>query len=254
MLSLFKRKHRPAGRAAQVGWLLDSDKATVIFDAPRKISRDETISRHAKSVRYCPAVLDHEARHFEVSCPIDVTLRIGKNEKTNESVLINAEGDRSAIRTKQLGQIAVLVSSKEWRHPDRPIVQIQTPYLFIADEPIYVTQLPPFAHYARQPWPGVVIGGRFPIHVWPRTMMWALEWYDTSKDLVLRRGEPWFYVRFETEDPSRPVKLVEAEMTPQLREFANAVSGVTNYVNRTFSLFNTAQARRPQTLVVPKQR
>jgi hypothetical protein len=85
-------------------------------------------------------------------------------------------------------------------------------------------------------------------------MMWAFEWYDTSKELVLRRGEPWFYVRFETEDPSRPVRLIEAEMTPALEEYAAGAFAVTNYVNRTFSLFNTARERRPEKLLVPKQR
>ena len=75
-----------------------------------------------------------------------------------------------------------------------------------------------------------------------------------SRNLILRRGEPWFYVRFETEDPSRPVRLIEAEMTPQLKEYVGGLNAVTNYVNRTFSLFSTARERRPKRLLVPKQR
>ena len=75
-----------------------------------------------------------------------------------------------------------------------------------------------------------------------------------SRDLILRRGEPWFYVRFETEDPSRPVRLIEAEMTPQLKEYVGGLNAVTNYVNRTFSLFSTARERRPKRLLVAKQR
>jgi hypothetical protein len=99
-----------------------------------------------------------------------------------------------------------------------------------------------------------MVGGRLPIHIWPRVMMWAFEWYDQSQDLIIQRGEPWFYVRFETEDPSRPVRLVEAEMTPQLREYLNGIRTVTNYVNQTYSLFATARERRPKTLLVRKQR
>ena len=30
--------------------------------------------------------------------------------------------------------------------------------------------------------------------------MWAFEWHDTTKDLILRRGEPLFTVRFEGPD------------------------------------------------------
>ncbi len=117
-----------------------------------------------------------------------------------------------------------------------------------------MTQMPPISHYNPTPWPGAMIGGRLPIHIWPRAMMWALEWFDTSKELVLRRGEPWFYVRFEAQDPTRPVRMVEAELTPQLREYMNGVGAVANYVNRTFSLFKTAQSRRPKTLLVRKKR
>lgn len=76
-------------------------------------------------------------------------------------------------------------------------MQILTPYVFLADEPVYLTQLPPFAHYREPQLPGTLIGGRVPIHIWPRRMMWAFEWYDTSKPIVLTRGEPWFYLRFE---------------------------------------------------------
>jgi len=147
-----------------------------------------------------------------------------------------------------------LIGQKEWRHPKRPIVQLVTPYLFIADEPVYMTQMPPFAHYRSPPLPGVLIGGRLPIHVWPRPMMWAFEWHEPDKELTLRRGEPWFYCRFETEDPSRQIRLVEAEMTPALREYAAGAAAVANYVNRTFSLFATAKQRRPDRLLVQKKR
>ncbi len=57
---------------------------------------------------------------------------------------------------------------------------------------------------------------------------------------------------FETSDPSRPVRLVEAELTPELAEYRRGMSGVTNYVNRTYSLFRTAQERRPPRLFTPK--
>jgi len=100
----------------------------------------------------------------------------------------------------------------------------------------------------------MLIGGRFPIDVWPRGLVWAFEWYDTSKDLILKRGEPWFYASFETMDPSRRMRMFQAELTPQLVEYMNGIKGVTNYVSRTFSLFNTAKERRPEKLLVPKVR
>jgi hypothetical protein len=84
--------------------------------------------------------------------------------------------------------------------------------------------------------------------------MWAFEWYDTKKDIVIKRGDPWFYARFEAEEPSRPVRLIEAEKTPELENYINSISGVTNYVNRTYSLFDLARKRRPKRLLVPRSR
>ncbi len=253
---LGKRLRMPAvlSRTVEIGWLLDTDKAGFIWEAPRKLSTDFPPAKHAKSASFCPAILDHESRLYEVPCPIDLELRITIDERTKQPVLVNAAGDQATIRNKTLGQMAALVGRKEWRHPDRPVVQLATPYVFIADEPVYMTQMPAFNHVRTQPLPGVVIGGRLPIHIWPRHMMWAFEWYDPKQAIILKRGEPWFYVRFETYDPSRPVRLVEAELTPAVREYMTGASGVTNYVNRTFSLFKTAQQRRPKQLLVRKER
>ena len=239
------------GRAVDVGWLLDTDKARFIWPEPRRIRRGDPPPTHAKSVNYCPSVLDHEARMFELPCPIDVTLRFKRDEK-GQPVLINADGDRSSIRSKHLNAMLAMVSEREWRHPQRPVIQIITPYVFVADEPVWMTQMPPISHYRADALPGILIGGRLPIHIWPRQMMWAFEWYDTSKELVLRRDEPWFNVRFETHDPARPVRLFEAERTPELDEHLKGLSAVANYVDRTYSLFKVAQARRPDKLLQRK--
>ena len=241
-------------RSVEVGWIIDAEQAGFIWDAPHRLLREQAASRHAKSVRYCPAVLDHEARLIEVSCPIDAHLRLYVDPKTSQPQLVNVAGDRSSIRAKHLSQMVSLVSPKEWRHPERPVLQIATPYLMVADEPVYLTQLPPFDRFPASNWPGLLICGRFPFHVWPRHLMWAFEWHDRERDLILRRGEPWFYLRFETEDPSRPIRLVEAEMTPALREYLKGLSAVTNYVNQTFSLFGVARSRRPKTLLAKKER
>jgi hypothetical protein len=253
------RRLRPRATAARddrivdVGWLLADDKSGFLYDAPRRIQRNDQPPAHAKSAAFCPSVLDHEARLFEVPCPFDLELGLRADEK-GVLQLVNALGDHSPIRAKHLGQLSALVSRREWRHPDRPLVQIITPYVFLADEPVFMTQMPPFHHYRAQQLPGTLVGGRLPIHIWPRQMMWALEWYDTKQTIKLKRGEPWFTVRFETMDPSRPVRLIEAERTPELAEYMAGLTGVANYVRRTYSLFATAKDRRPAKLLVKKQR
>jgi len=114
-------------------------------------------------------------------------------------------------------------------------------------------QYPAFHHYKDPPAPGTIIGGRFPIDAWSRPMMWAFEWHDPSKALIWKRGEPWFYLRFESQDPKAQIKIVEAEITPALERQCRDVDSVTNYVNRTFSLFARARQLRPRRLLVEKR-
>jgi len=241
-------RHAPRGRVVDIGWTLRSAKASLIWEAPRPVLAKGPRPPHAKSVSNCPATIDHESRLIEVPCPIDAAIRLTRDAE-GRPVLENALKDASPIRSSHLGQMVKLVGQREWRHPQRPIVQIITPYLFLADEPVWITQLPPFHAYSPAPLPGVLIGGRFPIDVWPRTLMWAFEWHDTSKDLVLKRGEPWFLVRFETMDPSRKTRLVRAAMTAELDAYLQGLEGVSNYVRGTFGLFDIARRRRPRKLL-----
>lgn len=269
MFGLFRKKDRedetkaaeaaPRPRVCEIGWLVDTTSAGFIYGAPRQVSRRSIEAQeahpehpqHPKGVNSCPAVVDTESRTFEVPCPIDVQLGLRRNDK-GELNLVDLSGSKSTVNKKHLSNMVHLIGNQRWRSPDKPVVQISAPYRFIADEPVWMSQMPAFAHYRKEPLPGLPLGGRFPIHLWPRSLMWAFEWHEPNKPMVLRRGEPWFYVRFEASDPSRPVRLVEAEMTPQLREYCQGLDGVTNYVNQTYQLFNVAQERRPEKLLTKK--
>jgi hypothetical protein len=243
-----------AGRVVEVGWLIKPQPASFIWDDPSAFKcADSQEPKSAKALQNCPAVLDFEARHWMVPCPIDLSVRLAR-DKDGKLGLQNLEGTSSPILGSHLNKLLHLNGPGQWRHPQRSLMQIATPYYFIADEACWMNQVPPYLTWRDPPWPGVVIGGRLPIHIWPRQMMWAFEWHDIAKPLVLRRGEPWFLLHFETGDPSRPVRLVEAEWTQAVSDFVNGAEAVTNYVKRTFSLFRTAERRRPATLIKRAER
>ena len=237
----------------KVGWLLNEDRGAIIYDAPSRVRSAETNKRHAKSASRCPAIIGLESRYFEVKCPFDLCLAF-ERDKDGRPAMRNVLGWGSPVRSQKLRSLIHVVNEAEWRYPDRPTIQLSLPYVFVADEPVYLSQVAPFMHYRPEPWPGILFGGRFPIDVWPRPLMWAFEWYDTRKELRLSRGEPLFYCQFETVPPDRPLQLVEAERTPELDAYLAHISGAVNFVNQTFSLFKTAEERRPKTLVVPKTR
>ena len=231
------------------GWMLQKQKTSIIWDTPRPL-RIESQSNAVRSVAQCPSVLDFDKRHFVVNCPIDVHLRVSL--KGGGMDVTNLLAETSPIRSAALQQWLVFQPHEEWRHPQRPVIQMLTSYVFVSDDPLYVNQLPPFLHYQGDQRPGVQICGRFPIDIWPRALMWAFEWHDTSKDLILKRGEPLFYVRFEGPDPNASVRLIEAKKTQELEEYVESITGVTEFVTQTYSLFKTARERRPARLLYPK--
>lgn len=243
----------PKSGPVTVGWFRAEDKGGVIYDPPERLSFRQTNKAHAKSASRCPAVIQMESRYFFIRCPFDIHLGFERDAK-GVGQLINRAGIASPIRASKLGEKLKLVSEAEWRYPDRPTIQLMLPYVFIADEPVYITQLGAFAHYRPDPLPGTIFGGRFPISLWPRPLMWAFEWHEPKKDIVLRRGEPLFYCQFEGDNPDRPVTLVEAEKTPELEAYLDHISGAVNYVNQTFSLFRQAELARPAKLLTPKKR
>jgi hypothetical protein len=236
-----------------VGWFYTTEKSSIIYDPPVRVRSADLNRTHAKSASRCPAVINLESRHFEIRCPFDLNLQFLRDEK-GKPTLRNLSGEASGIRSNKLREQVHMVDEKEWRYKDKPTIQVHLPYAFIADEPVYISQIAPFMHYNPNPLPGTIFGGRFPINVWPRPLQWAFEWCDISKPLVVKRGEPLCYVMFETMPQDRGIQLVEAEKTPELNAYCEQISGVVNYVNQTFSLFKTAEERRPAKLVVPREK
>ena len=237
----------------QVGWFLNDLKTGVIYSAPERVRGAERNKTHAKSASRCPAVINMESRYFLIRCPFDLHLQFLRDEN-GKPALRNLNGQMSGIRGNKLGQKVHITAEHEWRHAGVPTIQVETPYVFISDEPVYMAQLPPFMHYLRDAWPGTLFGGRFPMNVWPRPLMWAFEWHDTSKPLKINRGDPWFYASFETAPADRPVVVSEVERTQELLDYMELISGAVNYVNQTFSLFAEAESRRPEVLVKPVAR
>lgn len=239
------------GGPVTVGWCLNEAKGGVIYAPPERVRSADLDRRHAKGAARCPAVVNLESRHFLLRCPFDIHVGFARDDK-GKGTLRNLAGPAASIRASKLGEKLHLTSEVEWRHPGVPTVQLSLPYLFVADEPVYLSQVAPFMHHRPDPMPGTIFGGRFPIDVWPRPLMWAFEWHEPEKPLKLARGDPLFYVLFETAPADRPVAVVEAEMTDDLRDYMEHISGAVNYVSQTFSLFEAAARRRPPQLVTPR--
>jgi hypothetical protein len=249
-VSIERSLDEPKSGPISVGWILEDEKAGVIYFEPERVRMNPPNKKNAKSASRCPAVVAMESRYFLIKCPFDLHLGFDRDENGRPH-LINRAGPSSGIRKSALQKVVALTNEDEWRFPDRPTIQLILPYVFVADELVYMTQLSPFMHYSSEPLPGTIFGGRFPIDVWPRTLMWAFEWREPKKDLKLKRGDPLFYCMFEGDRPDRAIQIMRAEKTPELQSYLKHISATANFINQTFQLFKEAEKIRPETLLKP---
>jgi hypothetical protein len=123
---------------------------------------------------------------------------------------------------------------------------------YTSDEPCRLQQTAPYLSNSFLKYPGIIIGGRFPIDIWPRTLNWAFEWVDIKRDLRLVRGDHLCYVFFERNPFSRKLDLYEMEITPELCEYRKQIAETPRYISNTFSLFDEVKKRLPESLLKRK--
>ena len=126
--------------------------------------------------------------------PFDLRLGFSRDKK-GTPVLKNLLSDKSPVRVSRLKKVLTVISESEWRYPDRLIIQLGLPYLFTADETVFMSKISPFLHYEdKNPLPGTIFGGRFPIDFWPRPLMWEFECHNFEKAIRLKLGQPLFFL------------------------------------------------------------
>ncbi|MDB2423003.1 hypothetical protein N9X05_13645 [Paracoccaceae bacterium] len=244
----------PKSGVVKIGWFFADETSSVVYFPPERLRTVDMNRTHAKSASRCPAVIGLESRYMMVRCPFEMHLGFIRDDK-GKPALKNLMGSKSPVRSSKLNQLLWVTSESEWRFADRPTVQLKLPYMFISDEPVYLSQVPPFLDYQdSEPIPGTLFGGRFPIDVWPRPLMWAFQWHNIKKPIRLKRGQPLFYCQFELDNPERQFQVFEAERAPELQEYCKMITGAVNYVNQTFSLFKRAAEVRPSQLLVKKEK
>ena len=108
----------------------------MLYDDPERIRSVDLNRDHAKSASRCPAVLNLESRYFVVKCPFSIHLGF-ERDSDGKPCLKNRMGGKARCETASSASTSTLVAEPEWRHKDRPTLQIKTPYLFVADEPVF---------------------------------------------------------------------------------------------------------------------
>ena len=233
-----------------VGWFIEENKGKFVFFDPEPLFRSRSKALSNRAVQACPAINELERDYFVIKMPFDIRLRC--TQRSDEFDLHIVE-DGTRIDEDLIAQYVHLMQPNLWRNKQNPVIQIKVPYFFLCDEPCNMTMLAPYMSTNISRWPGSMIGGRLPISIWPRILNFAFEWHDLSSDLTLRRGSDLCYLYFETQNLRTKPNLFELEYTDELKEYRAGIAATPKYISNTFSLFETALARRPKKLLREKK-
>lgn len=218
----------------EVHWFLMDVEASSIYFEPSKSTIIGNKNPAAKSVARCPAVLDRASRLFSVPAPIDLRLRFGGTLDKPEIRIVE---NHSSVTYNKLRNNFLIQDRAEWLSPSAPVVQITTPYVFKAKEPCFVNQVFPVEKIGLGE-PYRLIEGRFPIDKWLRPLSWAIEWVDTSQDVIIQRGQPWFSLFFDFEKPDSRARLKRGKISSADKDALFATKDVTAYINGTKKLWS----------------
>jgi hypothetical protein len=234
-------------KVVNVGYVLVAEKSQAAFPEPRLVGphRFEAISHRA--VQACPAVNQYEARLVEICSPFSLRLRCIPSATGKFSIHLVPDGTR--LDDELIPTFVSVMPREFWRNNSFPVIQIAIPYCFICDEVCYLTQLPPYLSRSFASFPGLFISGRFPTHVWPRTLNLAFEWTDFDKDLIIKRNTPISYVMLETSRPELPIRLRRAKLTPDVRAYRSQMEDVPKFTSGTFALIKDLARKRPKELL-----
>jgi len=231
-----------------IGYCLVEPEGGFAFQPPRTVFCERSRPLGARAIQNCPAVNAIERQLVEMPSPIGITLSLGDADGEPE---IEVQPQGTFVQPEKIAEMIWLEPAERWRHPRRPVLQLQLPFFFVTDEPCMMDQLPPFLAPAMRRWPGMMVAGRFPLTVWPQTLTWAFEWDRPDEPLTLKQGEPLCYVMFEFDDTAKRPRLVEAALTPELDEFRRGMQGIHHLTPRIEEVWEMARARRPERLLVP---
>ncbi len=235
----------PNRSPAQVGYVRLAKTARSIYFPPEKVKVDGEVGK--SEIPRCPAVQNIARNMWAIMAPFDLELEFEGETLRHRP---NKDPAFSQNNFKTINSQIVFVDPKLGRFPDKPVFQLDCKYAFASDTPgVQIQQLPPFAHFGN--WPGVIICGAYDIYNWPyRPLIFAFEWHDKTRPLLIKRGDPLFYLQFIAPNGAN-IELVEVADDDRVASLRAETGEVAKFVKNTRSLMELFGRRRPKRVVFP---
>ena len=226
----------------KIGWFVAVSEGAVVYPAPTRFHLDKDPSPSKRGWQSCPAVRNVTRGVFVVTSPFSLHLRF---RRLNDAISFTPVYPATSLSEERLSQMFRLEPRDSWRSDDTPVIQFPSPYVFVSDERVEVEQLmPAYGHVSSLNWR--LISGRFDIYGWQRPLNWAFEWDVSCGDLVIRMGDPLYWVKFYDtcgaviESPN----LTPIRPSEELQERMSSFSGVTGTQRGTAKLIRESSKTR----------
>jgi len=208
----------------KIGWCLCADDARIAFDPPARYIPPKDASGKGLGFLSCPAVRSYFDGIFFVSAPFSIRLRYVKEDGF---ISIKPVYPFTSISEAKFPEFVTIEPRETWRNSHTVALQFSSPYLFFADSHATIEQFhPSLVPTSAMNWR--VIPGKFDIYSWQRPLNWAIEWDTNLGDLVIRPGEPLYFIKFlDLQNGDGTVELVECEMTQAIQERLRLSRGIT---------------------------
>ena len=179
-----------------------------------ELEKLDTWKDSKKGFMKCPAFVKYVDQTWMIKSLIDIDLTWDPHNKVLNSNLPQL-ADNAMVRT-HWGDFNPLA--------DAPIVAINSSFLFLADEEVWVDFLPPYNHHDPS-WR--LMPGSFNINSWQRPVVPTFEMLENI--VHIKRGQPLAYIRFRSTNPQDMFQMVKQERTEELEHLVNSAVSVKSY-------------------------
>ena len=236
--------------ALQIGWYLNVNDGGIAFDPPSRFIPQKDPSKAGKGFLSCPAVRNYFEGIFQICSPFSLRLRYTEEGKF---IRLRPVYPFTSLSESKFSEFITVEPPDTWRNSHTATLQFPSPYTFFSDTPATVEQFhPSLAASTAMNWR--VIPGKFDIYSWQRPLNWGIEWDTNLGDLIIRAGEPQYFVKFsEPKADGCPIELIECEFTKALEERMKLSRGITGIRKGTVPLMKKAGKLRDGQSLIKKR-
>lgn len=183
------------------------------YSEPVSILKDlKPVEFFGPNASRCPAIIDEGKNTFKINSPIDIDVTFNE--------------DFTRFESKYPHDVNFLQHFIGPFGPDKVIQLAQPTYLFFCEEPMLMTQLPPYYEQSEFTNHCIGLSATYDISNWFRVVKPAFKLKDGSHKIAMDQNTALLYVKFNTEEK---VKLVRFDATPFVKEHNDIMNHMLSF-------------------------